>query len=806
MTDLAAVRALFDEDYYISQLDGGEEVGADLFAHYQAHGWKEGRKPNRFLDVAAYCSQYPNCVRDATNPLQYYVDVVVPVLRPEFDADFYLRFLEEEAGDCIDPMWHYCAQGWRRGLDPRADFSSGAYLKLNPDVRKSGIEPFFHWIVAGRKEGRKSAGSTQHVRAVILPKFDSNFYLAAQPHLAGAGIDLATHYILHGWREGYDPNPDFSSSAYLALNPDVKEAGVEPLYHWMTLDANQKRRTMPSMRHVLQAVAPRFNADFYRACQPDLKGSREELLHHYLAIGWKEGFDPRADFSSGDYLKLNPDVAAAGLEPLFHWITRGAAEERKTAPSRFRIKTPSRLMHEDEAKRIVRNFFDDKYYLRTYDDIERLKIDPFEHYLESGWKEGRNPNPEFNTDEYLNRNPDVDATGMNPLMHYALIGKAEGRSLGVFSEIASRIVEQQRPDILSYSAEEILRRAQDLMFPNELLQAQKLMLVIVPEHNAMSGGIYSMFSIANHMRRIKREHGFETLVVTRPNPSRSTYIRNSSFVNSETVFRFEQLELCRNVRELYIHIPEYAVTEFVRSLSHDMLKYLMRRDKIYINILNQNIRLMPEREKFRDLRRLTDSLGQSVAHHAYANQERADRYGLPTLLLPAYTDLTPYAPAGFEEKENLIIYSPDDSPYRDACLERLRDGLPDYRLLEINGITFDKYMDLATRCKFSISFGEGFDGYVSQPIYQGGIGFALYTDEFFPSEEFLKFENFFATDQAMIGNIVRLIRELEADGDRYSQLNARLHAEWKKLYQYDEYLAQLRRLAFRDYELFPRNA
>ena len=803
MTDQTPLRALFDEEYYLSQFRDRAEVGGDPFEHYMSIGWREGRKPHRLLDIAKYIPQYFEIALETTNPLQHYVSNVLPTLASEFDADFYVQSLGEEAEPGVDPLWHYCLHGWREGYDPRPDFSAGAYLDLHPDVRKAGIEPFFHWLTCGRMEGRKSAGSTRHIWTTIAPKFDVKFYLSTQPNLEGSGVDPITHYILHGWREGYDPCPDFSAGGYLRLNPDVKEAEIEPFYHWITVGVEQNRQTLPSMRHMVLAVASRFNVDFYLACQPTLRGSKDDLVQHYIVKGWKEGFDPRPDFSSSGYLKLNPDVAVTGLEPFYHWITTGVAENRKTTPSLFRVKTETRILHENEAKMIISGFFDKNYYLETYEDLSGLDIDLFEHYLEIGWKEGRNPNPEFNTNEYLNLHPDVDASGMDPLTHYALIGKAEGRSLGVFSEFASRIAAQQRPEILSYSNEEIFRRAQDLMFPKEVLLAEKLMLFVVPEHNAMSGGIYSMFSIANHMRRIKLDHGFEIMVATRPNPAKHTYIRNSGFVNSETVYRFEQLELARHVRELYLHIPEYAATEFVRSLSHDMLKYLMRRDKLYVNILNQNIRMMPEREKFRDLRRLTDSLGQSVAHHAYATQGRADRYGLPTLLVPAHTDLTLYAPAPFEEKEKLIIYSPDDAPYKDACLERMQEGLPDYKFIEINEITFDQYMELATRCKFSVSFGEGFDGYVAQPIYQGGIGFAVYTDEFFPSDKFLQFENFFASEQLMINNIVSVVRELEGDHSRYTRLNAALHAEWENLYRYSEYLVQLKRLAFRQYEIFP---
>jgi len=336
----------------------------------------------------------------------------------------------------------------------------------------------------------------------------------------------------------------------------------------------------------------------------------------------------------------------------------------------------------------------------------------------------------------------------------------------------------------------------------ELLESKKLAVFVVPEHDSMSGGIYSMFSIAAHIRRTRRVHGFDVILMTRPNPEKVTYIRNSSFSNRETVFRMEQLQLFSEVSELHLYIPEYASVTFVRDLSYDTLRYISRRDKVHINILNQNTRLMPEPEKFRDLRRIADSIGQSVSHHAYFGQEFADYYDLPTLLLPAYTDLSEYPPASFDEKEKLIIYSDDQAPYREAVLNRL-SALSDYRLLKIQGMTFDRYMEYATRCLFSVSFGEGFDGYVAQPIYQGGIGFALYTDEFFPDPEFKKFENFFESEDEMIEQIVPTIRRLESDKARYESLNRALRAKWDELYDYEDYVQRIGRLIKKDYEVRP---
>lgn len=448
------------------------------------------------------------------------------------------------------------------------------------------------------------------------------------------------------------------------------------------------------------------------------------------------------------------------------------------------------------------HFFDENYYREKNPGLNFNDIDPFTHYLLIGSKENRKPNPEFSVREYLLRHPDVEAGDVDPLVHYACFGNEQQRSLGTFEETLNNIWKSEGQEIPAVAPNIILMRAQDLMVPMEIIDTQKLAVFFVPEHNVMSGGIYSIFSIANVMRKARRQHGFDVLIMTRPNSDSTTYLRNSAFRNAETVLRAEQLRLFSEVSELQLHIPEYATVEFVRNLSQELTQYLLKRDHLHINILNQNIRLMPEPEKFRDLRRMADTIGQSISHHAFFNQDLTDHYDLPSLLLPAYTDLTPFPASSFEEKENLILYSDDDATYKKAVLDQLRE-MGDYELVKIKDITFDMYMDLATRCKFSVSFGEGFDGYVAQPIYQGGIGMALYTDEFFPDDSYMDFENFFNTEKEMIDGIVPTIRRLEKDKSRYEALNAGLLAKWEKLYNYDDYVAQIGKLGRREYEIFP---
>ncbi len=71
--------------------------------------------------------------------------------------------------------------------------------------------------------------------------------------------------------------------------------------------------------------------------------------------------------------------------------------------------------------------FDERYYLEAYDDIRKADIDPIQHYLKHGWKEGRNPSEQFDTNFYLETYPDVKAARMNPLIHFIKFGVYEGR-------------------------------------------------------------------------------------------------------------------------------------------------------------------------------------------------------------------------------------------------------------------------------------------------------------------------------------------------------------------------------------------
>jgi serralysin len=75
----------------------------------------------------------------------------------------------------------------------------------------------------------------------------------------------------------------------------------------------------------------------------------------------------------------------------------------------------------------INAFFNTGFYLRQNPDVAAAGIDPLTHYEHSGWRERRDPSANFSTDAYLRHNPDVAAAGIDPLMHYLKSGAAEGR-------------------------------------------------------------------------------------------------------------------------------------------------------------------------------------------------------------------------------------------------------------------------------------------------------------------------------------------------------------------------------------------
>jgi len=101
-------------------------------------------------------------------------------------------------------------------------FDQHYYLEEYPDVQKSKMDPYLHYLSHGISERRNPN-----------KYFDTYWYLERNPDADKEGFDPLGHYMREGVRRGLDPGPDFSTRIYLNRHPDLERRGVNPLQHFL---------------------------------------------------------------------------------------------------------------------------------------------------------------------------------------------------------------------------------------------------------------------------------------------------------------------------------------------------------------------------------------------------------------------------------------------------------------------------------------------------------------------------------------------------------------------------------------------
>jgi len=188
-----------------------------------------------------------------------------------------------------------------------------------------------------------------------------------------------------------------------------------------------------------------FLPKWFLELNPDIAAAGIDPVTHYCRYGWQEKRFPNPYFDPAWYLERNPDVRESRSEPLLHYIEYGEAEGRQPIahfdPGWYRTKhqVPAGqgclqhfLLNRQHGLVSPVPEFDAGYYRRQSPDVVIAGMDPFEHYLVRGATEGRNPSAAFDTAGYrrahLQDRPDV-----NPLLHYRQHrhGRSAGRAVPV---------------------------------------------------------------------------------------------------------------------------------------------------------------------------------------------------------------------------------------------------------------------------------------------------------------------------------------------------------------------------------------
>src|SRR5947209_4271479 len=153
-------------------------------------------------------------------------------------------------------------------------------------------------------------------------------------YIARAGLDTdanaAEHYLLQGWKLGIEPSQDFEGGF---LYPYFRTIGFEgpPALTFISLRAAGwiTYPSRASAEHVAASIRASglFSAESY-AKRLQLPADVDPLLH-YVIVGEQAGEAPSDRFDPVFYGERYPDVTAAGLSYLAHYLASGRHEQRR---------------------------------------------------------------------------------------------------------------------------------------------------------------------------------------------------------------------------------------------------------------------------------------------------------------------------------------------------------------------------------------------------------------------------------------------------------------------------------------------
>lgn len=97
---------------------------------------------------------------------------IAAVVAPYFDPTYYRATYPDLAAIGTGTsdsalLHHFCQIGWREGRNPSPAFDTLYYAAANPDVTGAGINPFWHYVVAGMAEGRRARPHDGRRRAIL---------------------------------------------------------------------------------------------------------------------------------------------------------------------------------------------------------------------------------------------------------------------------------------------------------------------------------------------------------------------------------------------------------------------------------------------------------------------------------------------------------------------------------------------------------------------------------------------------------------------------------------------------------------
>ncbi|AKB46568.1 hypothetical protein MSKOL_0791 [Methanosarcina sp. Kolksee] len=333
-----------------------------------------------------------------------------------------------------------------------------------------------------------------------------------------------------------------------------------------------------------------------------------------------------------------------------------------------------------------------------------------------------------------------------------------------------------------------IKKYQDkLLSKNYSTNTKKLIIFLTPGYDIINGGIHSISSIYEETIKLKHIHGAEVIMCTIPGDP--LLLKYTKFDNQNYIYRFSQiLPYFKNLQNLIIHIPEYSCNDFIKHCSKEEYSKINKLFDVHINIMLQNIDLSPNKSSIEKLGRF-GKLTCTTAHEKYSTHEMRNELGLPLHKLSTFVSPEQYRKKNYFEKENLMIVSPDYHPTKPKILDLIAKEFPQLKIQIIKNLTYEEYKKTISHAKWSLTFGEGLDGYFVESIFSGGISFSVFNPNYF-TQDFQELRTVYSDYTVLMEKICNDIKNLDNEV-MYLDYHKKQYDLVCKYYHYDEYINNL---------------
>jgi hypothetical protein len=143
---------------------------------------------------------------------------------------WYRRMYPDVPAAGLDPVEHFCTNGWREVRKPNPLFDPAWYIE-NYGALVGDVNPLLDYVMRGERLGRKPSRN-----------FDPTEYR----YRYGLTYDDSPlrHHLARTMAE--ELPADFAPDLYLAANPDVMQAGLDPAWHYLNFGKAEGRPLRPA--------------------------------------------------------------------------------------------------------------------------------------------------------------------------------------------------------------------------------------------------------------------------------------------------------------------------------------------------------------------------------------------------------------------------------------------------------------------------------------------------------------------------------------------------------------------------------